>query len=174
MCAGYRDCLQPREFHRWTEHLDHYEEMEEEHDGSIKGIANLFNEGNKTMQLIIAQKTPTDAILSYHSRTRAYSLYPYETFVCERNLVTGRLRNRFVPPMAISKYKQREELRQSSIATRETCGISEDHIQQIFIPLSRYDKEYVDAMTEWIESGEGAASGSTVSSDDESDTSIQF
>ncbi|KAJ7574933.1 hypothetical protein C8J56DRAFT_1064343 [Mycena floridula] len=49
------------------------------------------------------------------------------------------------------------------------------HLQIDDVGYFRYDKEYVDAMTEWIESGEGAASGSTVSSDnDESDTSLQF
>ncbi|KAJ7599488.1 hypothetical protein C8J56DRAFT_1040372 [Mycena floridula] len=99
--AGFRDCPRPGEFHRWTERLDDYEEREEQHDGSIKGVINLFNEDGKKMQIIIAQKTPTDAILSYHSTSTLM------TFVHERNLVTGKLRDKFVPLMAISKYEQR-------------------------------------------------------------------
>ncbi|KAJ7586493.1 hypothetical protein C8J56DRAFT_1051854 [Mycena floridula] len=84
-------------------------------DGPTRGFINLFNKSGKNMQVIIVQNTPVDAILSYHSTgvmnfiagSRAYSLYPYETFVSQHILVTGKLTNKFVPLMAISKYEQR-------------------------------------------------------------------
>ncbi|KAJ7574932.1 hypothetical protein C8J56DRAFT_802360, partial [Mycena floridula] len=119
MHAGYRDCPRPREREKKDMMVcclaASFRCLTVCYARSIKGVINLFNEGGKKMQIIIVQKTPTDAILLYHSTavmnfitgSRAYSLYPYETFVCERNLVTGRLRDRFMPLMAISKYEQR-------------------------------------------------------------------
>ncbi|KAJ7597812.1 hypothetical protein C8J56DRAFT_883158 [Mycena floridula] len=96
-----------------------------------RGLINLFNEDGKNIQVVIVQHSPVKAILGFHSTavmnfitgSRAFSLYPYASFVEQMNLMTGTLTDKFVALMAIAKYEQRGYATVNQLEDREFVHI---------------------------------------------------